>query len=133
MEARFKLVELTLLLVEILDEAATTLLHLVEASLETHPVGSLVALPVLDLVICDGVLGVPYVVSDEFLNLVFPGAFQIIVVDMLDLVHETLNVLYKNVVSCDEHSLLGAVAAAAGHNAACSTVGGRWLNRLLRV
>lgn len=62
----------------------------------------------LDFVVGDGVLGVPNVVRYEFLNLIFPRNFQIVVIDGLDLCHKTLNVLDQDIVSGDQHALLGA-------------------------
>lgn len=129
MEARFEFVQLPLLLVEVLDEATSAFLHLIEAALETYPVWCLVALAVLDFVIGDWVLGVPDVVGDELFNLIFPLHFQIVVVHRLDLRHEALNVLDEDVVASDQHSLLGptrADAVATGHR-------GCGLHRGLRV
>ena len=41
----------------------------------------------LDLIIGDGVLRVPHIVRDKFLDLIFPGPFQIIVIHVLNFVH----------------------------------------------
>ena len=106
LEARFKFVQLALLLVEVLDEAATALLHLVETPLETNPVRCLVSLTMFDLVVGDGVLGVPDVVSYELLNLNFPIWLQIVVVDRFDFSHQSFNILDQDVVACDENTLL---------------------------
>jgi hypothetical protein len=61
---------------------------------------------VLDFVVSDGVLGVPDVMSDELLDLNFPSAFQINVVYIFNLVHQAFHVLYQNVVTCDQDTLL---------------------------
>ena len=71
MEPFFELVQLALLLVEVLDEAAAAFLHLVKPPLEPYPVGGLVPLPVLDLVVGHWVLRMPNVVRDELFNLIF--------------------------------------------------------------
>lgn len=60
----------------------------------------------LDFVVSHRVLGVPYVVRDELLNLRFPRRLQIVVGYVLDLIHKALNILYKDVVSRDKYSLL---------------------------
>ena len=75
LEARLKLVELTLLLIKILDQAAAPLLHLVETALEADPVRGLIALSMLDLVTGYRVLGVPDIVGDKFFNLILPAGF----------------------------------------------------------
>ena len=87
LESRLKFIKLALLFVEVLYEAASTFLHLIKATLQADPVGRLVTLSMLDLIIGDWVLGVPYIVRDKFLDLIFPGPFQIIIIDILDLVH----------------------------------------------
>ena len=106
LEAGFKFIELALLLVKILDQSSASLLHLIQSALETHPVWSLVSLTMLDLVICDWVLGVPHVVSDEFFDLNLPAWLQIVVIDSFDFIHETLDVLDQDIVSRDQDSLL---------------------------
>jgi len=113
LEALFEFVQLTLLLVEVLNQAASALLHFVQAALETHPVGGLVSLAVLDFVISDGVLRVPDIVSDELLDLNFPGAFQIYVVHIFYLVHEAFYVLNQDVIARDQDTLLGATCVGA--------------------
>jgi len=69
LEASFKFVELSLLLVKILDEATAALLHLVEAALKSYPERSLVSLAMLNLFIGNWVLREPDVMGDEFFNL----------------------------------------------------------------
>ena len=106
LEARFKFVQLALLLVEVLNKASTALLHLIETTLETNPVRCLISLAMLDLVVGDGVLGVPDIVSYEFLNLNFPIWLQIVVVDRFDFSHQSFNILDQDIVTCDENTLL---------------------------
>lgn len=119
LEAGFEFVELSLLLVEVLDEAATAFLHLVETALEADPVRRLVPLTVLDLVVGHGVLRVPHVVRNELLDLVLPRNFQIVVVDRFDFSHQALHVLDQNVVASDEDTLLSATTRADSISNAC--------------
>lgn len=111
LEARLKFIQLAFLLVEVLDESSASLLHLIETSLEANPVRCLVALSVLDLVVGDGVLGVPDVMGDKLFNLVLPRGFQIVISNILDLVHKSFNILDQDIVSRDEDSLLGAASS----------------------
>lgn len=69
-EALLELVKFTFLLVEVLDEATTSLLHLVQAALESldDTDDGAVHFP--------AVLRVPHVMSDELLNGAFPGVLQ---------------------------------------------------------
>jgi len=67
----------------------------------------------LDLVAGDGILRMPHIVRDKLFNLGLPGSFQIVITNVLDLVHETLNILDKDIIACDEHALLRASAAAS--------------------
>ena len=106
LETRLKLIELALLLVQILDQTTAPVLHLIQTTLESDPVRSLIALTVFDLVIGDWVLRVPDIMSDEFFNLNFPILFQIVVVDGFNFIHEALNILNQNVIPCDQNSLL---------------------------
>jgi len=111
LEARLKFIQLAFLFVEVLDEPSASLLHLIETSLEANPVRCLVALSVLDLVVGDGVLGVPDVMGDKFFNLVLPRGFQIVISYILDLVHKSFDILDQDIVSRDEDSLLGAASS----------------------
>ena len=107
LEAWLKFVQLSLFLVEILDQSSTSLLHLIKSTLETDPVWCLIALSVLYFVIGNRILRVPDVVSNELFNLVLPGSFQIVVLYILDLVHKALNILNEDIVSRNEDALLG--------------------------
>ena len=51
LEPRFKFIQLTLLLVKILNQPPTSFLHLVQTTLQPYPVRCLVSLTVLDFVI----------------------------------------------------------------------------------
>ena len=120
LEAGLELVELAFFLIEVLDEAATALLHFIKTALQTNPVWSLVALTVLDLVICHRVLRVPYVMRDKFLDLVLPSTFQIIVVHVFNLVHQALDILNEDVVTGDQNSFLCATTTASSDNTWCA-------------
>lgn len=65
LEAILKLMELAFLLVQVFDQSAASLLHLIQSSLQSDPEGSHVLLPLPDLVI--RVLRVPHIVGDELL------------------------------------------------------------------
>lgn len=84
-------------------------MHFVEPALETDPVRGLIALAMLDLVISDWVLRVPHIMCDKLLDLVLPSPFQIVVLDVFDLVHEALNIFDKDVIACDKNSFLGPI------------------------
>ena len=73
MESIFKLVKFSLLLVKVLNKAASTLLHLIKSALEAHPEWSDVLLALPDLVV--RVLRMPDIVSNEFLKLSLPRIF----------------------------------------------------------
>lgn len=73
-------------------------------------------MPVLDLLSRDWVLTVPNVVSDELFNLNFPSLLQISIVDVLNFPHQTINVLYKDVISGNQNSFLVFVFLAPRHN-----------------
>ena len=72
----------------------------------------------------------PDVVCDKFLNLILPRSFQIIVVDIFDLVHKALHILNKDIIACDKHTLLSP--ATAGRTRLAIRVGRR-LGGLLRL
>lgn len=100
-EALFEFVQLSLLFVEILDKSPASLLHLMQSALEAfddrdhRPID----LP--------PVLGMPDVVSNELLNGSFPAVLQYaLVVHHLQLIHQSINVLYQNVITSDEHLFL---------------------------
>jgi len=111
LESRFELVQLSLLLVKILDKATAAFLHLIKSALQTHPVGRLVALPMLDLVACYWVLGVPHIVRYKLFNLVLPAGLKVVIVDIFDLVHEALHILDQDIVASDQDTLLRAATA----------------------
>ena len=84
----------------------------------------------LDLVVGHGVLRVPDIMRDELFNLILPGSFQIVVIDIFDLVHQALDILYQDIIARDEDALLSP--ASAGR--ACLAVRvGRRLGGLLRL
>ena len=56
LESRLKFVKLAFLFVQVLNEAASAFLHLIQAALQADPVGRLIALSMLDLIIGDWVL-----------------------------------------------------------------------------
>jgi hypothetical protein len=99
-------VEFALLLVQVLDESAAPLLHLVKSALESDPEGRIVTLAVFDLLAGNRVLGVPDIMGDELFDLSFPARFKPVVVHVLNFVHESLNVLNQDVIACDQDSLL---------------------------
>lgn len=87
LETRFKFMQFSLLFVEVLDQASTSLLHLIQTTLQANPVGCLVALAVLDFVTGHWILRVPNIVRDEFLNLRLPARFKLTVANIFYLVH----------------------------------------------
>ena len=92
MKSRFEFVELSFLLIQVLDKPASPFLHFDKTSLKAYPEWSLVSLAMFYLVISDWILGMPYVVGDELFNLRLPIRLQIVVSYILDLVHESFNV-----------------------------------------
>jgi len=96
--------ELAFLLVQVFDQSAASLLHLIQSSLQSDPEGSHVLLPLPDLVI--RVLRMPYVVGDELLQLCLPSRLKVRVIDILDLLHESVHVLNQDIIPSNEHSLL---------------------------
>lgn len=96
METLFKLIELALLLIEILDESPPSLLHLVQPAFQ--PLDDAGHRP-FDL---SPVLGVPDVVGDELFDGFSPLVLeQLLVAHNLELVHESIHVFYQNVVTSD--------------------------------
>ena len=93
MEAIFKFVDLSLLLVEVLDQPAASVLHLVETALESDPEWSLEPLTLPDFLVLDGVLGVPNIVSDELFDGSTPACLQVAIINFVYLLNKTLNVL----------------------------------------
>ena len=72
LESFLEFIQLAFLLVQVLDETASSFLHLVEATLQTHPVRRLVPLTMFDFVVGDRVLRMPDIVSYELLNGALP-------------------------------------------------------------
>ena len=66
----------------------------------------------LDLVVSHWVLRVPNIMSDEFFDLILPRSFQVIVIDIFDLVHQAFDVLYQDIITCDENALLSTTCAS---------------------
>jgi hypothetical protein len=60
----------------------------------------------LNLFILNGVLGVPHIVCNELLNTNFPVILEVSVINVLNLLYESFDVLDKDVVSCDQDPLL---------------------------
>jgi hypothetical protein len=101
MESFFKLIKFALFLVEVLNEPPSPLLHLMQPpfkSLNNACHGSLDLSPVLRM---------PHIMRDKFLNRFFPLLLQkIFVTHNLQLVHEAVNVLDQDVITCDKYLLL---------------------------
>lgn len=55
---------------------------------------------------------------DELLDLVLPSGLKVIIVYILDLVHQALYIFDEDIITCNKHTLLRAAATA-------STCGGR--------
>ena len=90
-----------LLLVEILDQAAASLLHLGEAAFEPEPIGGVgTGLSALQGA-GPAILGVPDVMSDEFLQGDPPLVGQIFLCDVANGCHQSLHVFNKDVVASD--------------------------------
>ena len=73
----------------------------------------------------------PYVVGYELFNLRFPGRLQIVVSYVLDFIHETFNVLNKDVITSYQDSFL-LVCRLLGYCCALSRIL-TLIRRLLRV
>jgi len=89
--------ELTLLLVQVLDEASPAFLHLIKTALQPHPKGSDVLLSLSDLVV--GVLRVPDIVSDEFFKLALPSFLEVSVIYVLNFSHQSVYIFNKNIIT----------------------------------
>jgi hypothetical protein len=48
----------------------------------------------------------PHIVSDEFLKGVSPMVCEILFCDIADRSHQSLNILYEDVITCDKDFLL---------------------------
>jgi hypothetical protein len=53
----------------------------------------------------------PHVVSYELFKLLLPNRLEVGVINVLYLTHETVNILYKNIVTGDQHSFLLLLAS----------------------
>lgn len=60
----------------------------------------------LDLLLLNGVLRVPHIMSDEFLNTRLPILFEICLVDILNLMDQPIHILNQDVIARDQHSFL---------------------------
>ena len=101
MEAFLKLVKLSFFLVKILNQSSSSLLHFVQSAFQ--PLDD----PCHWSLHLSSVLRVPNVVSDELLDGLLPLFLEkLLVAHHLELVHQAINVLDKNIVSCDENFLL---------------------------
>ena len=101
MEAFFKLIKFPLFLVEVLDQSPSSLLHLMQSAFESVIDAS--GWP-FDL---SSVLGVPDVVGNELFYGFFPLVLQdVLVAHKLELTHESVDILNKNVISSDKNLLL---------------------------
>lgn len=93
--------ELTFFLVQVFNKSSAAFLHFVKATLQAHPVRSLIPLAVLDFVACYRVLRVPHVVCDEFFDTLFPGVLEFGLVHVLNFFHESIYIFNQDVVSRD--------------------------------
>ena len=100
-EAFLELAQLPFFLVQILYQASAPFLHLVQAPLKTDPVWGLIPLSMLNLVNMDRILRMPHIVRDELLKLSLPGVFQLTLIHILYLLHQSVHVLNQDVISSD--------------------------------
>lgn len=106
-EAFFELIELAFLLVEVLDESPSSLLHLVESAFQSFDDAGHGSLHL------SSVLRVPDVVSDELLNRLLPGVLQVLLfAHELELVHESVHVFNQDVIARNQNLLLLLVRGA---------------------
>ena len=108
LEPLFKLIQFSLLFIQVLDKPSPSLLHLIKSTLKPNTEGCALPLPMFNLLLLS-VLRVPHIVSHKLFNRCAPGAFQLIIVDFLDLSDKSLHVLYEDVVASDKHSFLTVV------------------------
>jgi hypothetical protein len=87
LEAIFKLIDLSLLLVEVLDQPATSVLHLVKTALQSDPEWSLEPLTLPDFLVLDGVLRVPNIVSDELFDGSTPACLKVAIINFVYLIN----------------------------------------------
>jgi hypothetical protein len=100
-EAFLKLVQLSLLLVKVLYQTPSPLLHLVQAAFEPVDDASTRSFYL------SSVLRVPNVVGDELLNSLLPLLLEkLLLSHELELVHEPVDILDQDVVTCDQYLLL---------------------------
>lgn len=106
MESLLKILHFSFFLIQILYQSASPLLHLVQSALKTDPIRCTVPLSMFDLLLLDGVLRMPNIMRDEFLDWGLPIWLVIIFLQFLQFYDETVNVLYQNIVASDEHAFL---------------------------
>ena len=70
----------------------------------------------LDFLLLHGVLTVPYVVSDELLDRLFPSWLKFRILVTLNLMDQPIHVLNQDVVTCDQDTLLVFNAHAVHHS-----------------
>lgn len=87
------------LLVEILNQSPPAFLHLSEAALETEPVGHYTLILLEDLLLLllllfriSAVLRVPHIVSNEFLKGMSPMVSEILLSDITNRSHQSLDI-----------------------------------------
>jgi len=113
-ESFFKILQLSFFLVHVLDEASSSLLHLVEATLQAGPVRCLVALAMLNLLLLNSILRMPDVVSNELFDGVTPILAEVVVLQRLDFVDQSVHILNKDIVASNEHTFLVFDCARVG-------------------
>lgn len=101
MEPFLKLIKLSLLLIKVLDESSSSLLHFVEPTFKSL---NNACHRTLNL---SSILRVPDIVSNELFDGFLPALLQKdFVTHNLELVHQTVDVLNENIVTGDENLLL---------------------------
>lgn len=110
--ALLELVKAALLLIKILNKAASTLLHLSETAFQTEPIGSIGILLLTLHGVLSTVLGVPNIVSNEFLEGDSPLVSQVLLCDVTDGCHQSLNILNQDIVTSDKDLFLRSLRSA---------------------
>lgn len=98
-----------LLLVKILNQASSTLLHLGQAALEAEPVGNLLLMDHSGggfRIVRAAVLWVPNVVRYEFFKSYLPMIKDGIFIDISNRGHKSFNILNQYIIPCDQYLLL---------------------------
>ena len=103
----------SLLLIEILNQSPSSFLHLGKTAFKSEPVrnNSLVLLQYLLLLLLllfwvSTILRMPHIVSDELLKGVSPMVSEILLSYIADCSHQSFDILYQDVIACDEYFLL---------------------------